>query len=36
MGVLQLSAEVTHYIVPAKDPSAYLQAKVCRKSHLNR
>ncbi|CAM9643751.1 unnamed protein product [Ectocarpus fasciculatus] len=27
MGVLQLSVEVTHYIVPAKAPAAYLQAK---------
>eukprot|EP00752_Nemacystus_decipiens_P006822 g6124.t1 len=27
VGVLQLSAEVTHYIVPAKEPAAYLQAK---------
>ncbi|CAM9465106.1 unnamed protein product [Scytosiphon promiscuus] len=27
VGVLQLSAEVTHYIVPAKHPAAYLQAK---------
>ncbi|CAN0300787.1 unnamed protein product, partial [Ectocarpus sp. 13 AM-2016] len=27
VGVLQLSVEVTHYIVPAKAPAAYLQAK---------
>ncbi|CAM9545236.1 unnamed protein product, partial [Hapterophycus canaliculatus] len=27
IGILQLSAEVTHYIVPAKEPAAYLQAK---------
>ena len=28
IGELQLSAEVTHYVVPSKDPAAYLQAKV--------
>lgn len=28
VGILQLSAEVTHYVVPAKEPAAYLQAKV--------
>eukprot|EP00904_Undaria_pinnatifida_P004389 jgi/Undpi1/13951/HiC_scaffold_9.g03602.m1 len=27
IGELQLSAEVTHYVVPSKDPAAYLQAK---------
>ncbi|CAN0334962.1 unnamed protein product, partial [Ectocarpus sp. 12 AP-2014] len=27
VGVLQLSVEVTHYVVPAKAPAAYLQAK---------
>eukprot|EP00752_Nemacystus_decipiens_P003003 g2786.t1 len=27
VGVLQLNAEVVHYIVPSKEPSAYLQAK---------
>ncbi|CAM9353479.1 unnamed protein product [Ectocarpus fasciculatus] len=27
VGVLQLAVEVTHYIVPAKAPAAYLQAK---------
>lgn len=28
IGILQLSAEVTHYVVPAKEAAAYLQAKV--------
>lgn len=28
MGILQLSVEVTHYIVPSKEAAAYLQAKV--------
>ncbi|CAM9101707.1 unnamed protein product [Laminaria digitata] len=27
IGVLNLSTEVTHYIVPSKEPAAYLQAK---------
>lgn len=26
--MFQLSAEVTHYVVPSKEPAAYLQAKV--------
>ena len=30
IGVLKLPTEVTHYIVPSKEPAAYLQAKVCR------
>ena len=29
IGVLKLPTEVTHYIVPSKEPAAYLQAKVC-------
>ena len=28
VGVLQLNTEVVHYIVPSKEPAAYLQAKV--------
>lgn len=28
VGILQLSVEVTHYIVPSKEAAAYLQAKV--------
>ena len=43
VGVLQLSAEVTHYVVPAKESAAYLQAKVrecvvgaCRLQFKNR
>lgn len=28
VAVLQLSAEVVHYIVPSKEPAAYLQTKV--------
>ena len=28
VGELQLSSEVTHYVVPSKEPAAYLQAKV--------
>ena len=28
VGELQLPSEVTHYVVPSKEPAAYLQAKV--------
>ena len=28
IGELQLSSEVTHYVVPSKESAAYLQAKV--------
>ena len=28
VGEFQLSAEVNHYVVPSKEPAAYLQAKV--------
>lgn len=30
VGMLQLAADMTHYLVPSKEPSAYLQAKVLR------
>lgn len=28
VGILQLTAEVTHYVIPSKEDSAFLQAKV--------
>lgn len=28
VGILELIAEVTHHVVPAKEPVAYLEAKV--------
>ncbi|CAB1108562.1 unnamed protein product [Ectocarpus sp. CCAP 1310/34] len=33
VGVLQLSAEVSHYVVPAKESAAYLQAKEYVSTH---